>query len=415
MLAGRLGDGLLIDGPGTVASTPWPGHPRRSWRSRSSRARRRPPATVPAWSTAAPRSGPWNDGNPRGMSSDKGDPRAARSRSADATRPPTSRTRAPGTRGATHRRPKTTTRATTPTTTVARWSLVRGWTTTTRTPGTSCCLSLSVPGQLRQFADDDVDGCAEEESGDDSPGQELGQPGHPEHCEREEEQATHVSVMPATRVAASVGWFRLAASTAPPGHGRQARAGTHRDLAAGAEQGVEDRPGGGGIESVLGAAAQGDLGVAEILGDDQRRHHDTGNEVDHVAGPLGSGAAAGGSAGSEGPTPQGRPAELSGGTPGLMGPLACPGSHQPDGAGFGATRLLGGLGRGRTEAACSLLVCCSPETSRPLAARNALSSAVAWKASEGAALASTARGSSTRRDPTRAPRRCACSAPGAGF
>ena len=44
-------------------------------------------------------------------------------------------------------------------------------------------------GQLGQLPDDDVDRCAEEESGDDGTGEELRQPPHPEHGEGQEEQS----------------------------------------------------------------------------------------------------------------------------------------------------------------------------------------------------------------------------------
>ena len=71
-----------------------------------------------------------------------------------------------------------------------------------------------------------------------------------------------------------------------------------------------------------------------------------------------------------------------------MGPLACPGHPGPT-AGFAPDSSESSAAK--NSSAVFVLVCCSPETSRPLAARKALSSAVAWKASEGAALADSSR------------------------
>ena len=64
----------------------------------------------------------------------------------------------------------------------------------------------------------------------------------------------------------------------PAGDGRQRRAGPGRDLPRGAEQGIDQSPGRGGVEPVLDRDA-GDPGIAEILRDDQRRDGDAGRQV----------------------------------------------------------------------------------------------------------------------------------------
>ena len=79
-------------------------------------------------------------------------------------------------------------------------------------------------GQLGQLADDDVDGCPEEEPGDHRPGQELGQPPHPEHGEREEEQAARQR--DAGHQGGRVGGVgQLGRQDRAAGHGRQAELG----------------------------------------------------------------------------------------------------------------------------------------------------------------------------------------------
>ena len=79
-------------------------------------------ATVATLSSSRATSGTSTDGSPRGTSPTSATPRSPRSSSQVASSPPTTRTSAPGTRGATRRSPNTVTSATTPTTTVARFT-----------------------------------------------------------------------------------------------------------------------------------------------------------------------------------------------------------------------------------------------------------------------------------------------------
>ena len=101
--------------------------------------------------------------------------------------PPTTRTSAPGTRGATVRIPNTTTSDTTPTMSVAvssserpepRAELLEG----VRPGGVGA-------GELGQLPDHDVDRGAEQEPGHDGTGEELGDPPHPQHGEQQEQES----------------------------------------------------------------------------------------------------------------------------------------------------------------------------------------------------------------------------------
>ena len=130
--------------------------------------------------------------------------------------------------------------------------------------------------ELRKLADHDVDGGAGEEPGDHRPGEELGDPAEPEHGHEQEQPAAHQRYR-----RDELG--RLAAREARGDHGaagdgRERRAGARRDLAAGPEDRVEERPRGRGVEPVLQRDA-GDARVAEVLGDDERRDGDRGYDV----------------------------------------------------------------------------------------------------------------------------------------
>ena len=239
--------------------------------------------TVPAWSTSRPGSGTSNDGRPLGMSPDQGDvpglevqhPRGDESAHEEHECSGDLRGDPPETEDDDERHDPDHRRG-------GVRLVQRGQ------PGPELLervAALAVgAGQLGQLPDDDVDRCAEEESGDDGTGEELRQPPHPEHGEGQEEQSGRQRD-PGHQGGHVGGIGQAGRQDRAAGDGGEPRAGAHRDLAAAAEQGVEDRPGGGGIETVLEGHA-GDLRVPEVLGDDQRRHHDAGDEVTTQPGPL---------------------------------------------------------------------------------------------------------------------------------
>ena len=70
----------------------------------------------------------------------------------------------------------------------------------------------------------------------------------------------------------------FAARTALAATAAKSRTRSGRDLAARPEDGVEDRPGGGGIEAVLYRDPR-DRGVAQVLWDDERSDRDSGDEI----------------------------------------------------------------------------------------------------------------------------------------
>jgi hypothetical protein len=105
------------------------------------------------------------------------------------------------------------------------------------------------PGELRQLADHDVDGSAGEEAGDHRLREEVRDPAEPEEREEEEQEAggerdrRHQLRRLLARQAGD--------EDGAAGDGRERRARPRRDLARGAEQRVDDRARGRGVEPVL--------------------------------------------------------------------------------------------------------------------------------------------------------------------
>ena len=71
----------------------------------------------------------------------------------------------------------------------------------------------------------------------------------------------------------------------PTGDSRERRAGTRRDVPRRAEEGVDDRAGGGRVQAVL-HRNPGDARVAEVLGHDHRRDRDPGDDVATKPSPV---------------------------------------------------------------------------------------------------------------------------------
>ncbi len=92
-----------------------------------------------------------------------------------------------GNGGVTARSPNTTSSATTPTTTVAPCASSSD-PSHENSSWNGFAPVTSVPGELRQLADHDVDGGAEQEPGDDCAGQELSDPSHSQHGQGQEHQ-----------------------------------------------------------------------------------------------------------------------------------------------------------------------------------------------------------------------------------
>ncbi len=137
-------------------------------------------------------------------------------------------------------------------------------------------------GELGELTDDDVDRRAEQEAGHHCTREELGDPPHPEHGEEHEQQSGD------QRDACDEGRYVVFAGDpgsqdGSSGNRGQPRAGPHGDLAAGAEDRVEDRPGGSGVQTVLERDSR-DACIAEVLGDDERRDDHPGDQV--AAKPL---------------------------------------------------------------------------------------------------------------------------------
>ena len=239
-------------------------------------------ATVAAWSPTSARSGSSGAGNPRGTSPTSATPCSPRSKTAAASIPPATRTSAPGTAGATRRRPRMTASAHTPTSTVVACT-----SSSDRAHDAElapCAVALGRrAGELRQLADDDVDGRSGEEARDHRPGEELGDPSHPEHGEQQEQQ-------PGRQRDRRHQLGRLVARE--PGHrdraardGGERRARTGGDVPGRAEERVDDRARGSGVEPVLQRDAR-DPRVAEVLGHDQRRDGDARRDVPPQPPPV---------------------------------------------------------------------------------------------------------------------------------
>ena len=122
----RLGHGLLVHVDlVAVLGGEGPGVARRSGRSRSSPARTPPAGPSPRGRPAGPGPARQAWAVPGGCPRPRRHPRSSRSKAHEASSPPTSSTSDPGTWGATHRRPKTTARATPPTSTVVAFASPR--------------------------------------------------------------------------------------------------------------------------------------------------------------------------------------------------------------------------------------------------------------------------------------------------
>ena len=107
--------------------------------------------------------------------------------------------------------------------------------------------------------------------------EELRDPSHLEHRE-EDEQDTRGQGDPGNERRRVLLAGDLRRQHRARGNRRQARARSGRDLSAGAEDRVQDRAGGRGVEPVL-QRDPGDAGVAEVLGNDQGCDGDPGDQV----------------------------------------------------------------------------------------------------------------------------------------
>src|SRR3954454_22088285 len=138
-------------------------------------------------------------------------------------------------------------------------------------------------GQLRQLADDDVDGCAGEEPRDDCAGEEPREPAELQDREEEEQPARHErdggDELSGVRATDAGGEDR---STCDRGE-RGAR--PRRDVPRRAEDRVHDRSGCSRVEAVLYGNAR-DPGVAEILRDDHRCNCETREDVPAKPGAV---------------------------------------------------------------------------------------------------------------------------------
>ena len=95
---------------------------------------------------------------------------------------------------------------------------------------------------------------------------------------RSRNRRPEASVIPATNEATSCSSVMPAASTALAATAARPELGPHRDLPAGAEDRVEDRAGGRGIQAVL-QRDPGDARVPEVLRNDQGRDGDPGDQI----------------------------------------------------------------------------------------------------------------------------------------
>ena len=233
-------------------------------------------AIVPAWAQSKCASGISNDGSPLGTVPTSATPCAPRSNSREATSPPTTRTSAPGMRGAIDLSPKTTTSETPPTSTVSRCA-----SPTVLTHDHSSWNEFDPDGigsrQFGELADHDIDRGTEEEARDDGSREELRDPSHLEHGE-EDEQDTRGERDPGNERRGVLLSGDLRRQHRAGGDRRQARARSGRDLSAGAEDGVQDGACGRSVEPVLQRDPR-DSGVAEVLRNDQGSDGDTGDEI----------------------------------------------------------------------------------------------------------------------------------------
>ena len=232
-------------------------------------------ATVATLSSSSATSGTSTDGSPRGTSPTRATPRSPRSNSQVASSPPTTRTSAPGTRGATRRSPNTVTSATTPTTTVARFT------------------SPSVPSQDQSSCGGvDPSALVPVILGSSPTTTSIAAPNrNPVTTARERNCAIQPILSTARTRNTTPGHERdpgderrrlrtreADGEDRARGDGGQPGAGAGRDLPAGAEDRVEDRPGRSGVQTVLQRDAR-DPRVPEVLRDDQRRDGDARGHV----------------------------------------------------------------------------------------------------------------------------------------
>ena len=139
------------------------------------------------------------------------------------------------------------------------------------------------PGQLRQLAHDHVDRGPGQETGHDGLRQELGDPAQAEGRHQQEQQPGDQGDRGHELGRALAG--QAGHDHRPAGDRGQGRARPGRDVARGAEQGVDDRPGRRRVQPVLDRHAR-DLGIAQVLGHDHRRDRDPGDHVSPQPRPI---------------------------------------------------------------------------------------------------------------------------------
>ena len=255
-----------------------------SGRSRSAAARTAAIPIVDEWSVNRSKLGSSGAGRPRGTSPTSATPCAPRSNTADASRPPTTSTSAPGTAGADEaQRRGSRASDTTPTSERRPVNVVERARSTIRAPARRCrrrttCRSAwaarrsttSTAAPARKPVTTALDrNCAIQPS---------------------LKTASSRNSTPVTSVIAATSWAACApprpvTSTAPPATAASDELGPGGDLPRRAEQRVDERPGSRRVEAVLQRHA-GDARVAEVLRDDQRRHGDARRDVAAQPAPV---------------------------------------------------------------------------------------------------------------------------------
>ena len=224
--------------------------------------------------------GTCGSGRPRGTGPTSATPCAPRSNRTEPTRPPTTRTSAPGILGSANRSPRMTARATSPTSSVAGLRSPRP-----RTHDANSCQAFTPSAEVPVSL-----GSSPMTTSMAAPAR------NPVTTARERKLASQPSLRMATSrnrapVAIAIAATSCAASLPleaghqdrAAGDGRERRAWAGRDVSRRAEQAVDDRGRGGGVEPVLHRDA-GDACVAEVLGHDHRGDRDARDQV--AAEPL---------------------------------------------------------------------------------------------------------------------------------
>ena len=227
--------------------------------------------------TSAPGRAATKDGRPRGTSPTSATPRSPRSSSHEASRPPTTSTRAPGTLGATTPQPEDDDERDDADHDRRAVRLAQRRRATTTAPAAGCCPTTSVPVSL---------GSSPMTTSIAAPKRKPVTTARERNCAIQPILSTassrnstpDASVIPATNDATSCSSTMPAASTALAATAASPELGPTEICRLRAEDRVEDRAGRRGVEAVLQGDA-GDAGIAEVLRDDERGDGDPGDQV----------------------------------------------------------------------------------------------------------------------------------------